>query len=367
MSVFNPIECYNMIINIMKSKYQDFNEIEEANNKVSGIYLLLCGKVNENTYVFKPGVAQTNLKPLGYTKTFINDYKVLIKQSLNKEMKMSKNTKIQPIEKALKNRNSHITDGLSNIFSFSESKEHYLPVLCKYKTSALKAIFIETLLSYVNSTIQRPGNFRKDYLFYNGYITKAIFPYTKGNDTESVPCTEEYISAFAYLMNQFDCEEIPFDNDDIKYNNMKIHCMNQYYNRINPRIDVNNWIKQLMNVKQNLPLMFSYINTLTMPLKTTLSNIKEYYYSNCQRLRPNDVLIYGKRQKPITYDKLEFTNKEIELIKYYKSHSNDKDNKTKITTSKWNFKLLIKALNNHVIEFENQKVKFTSKYNELIN
>jgi hypothetical protein len=359
MPAFNPFDYYNNIINIMKSRYPDFDVVEEANNKVSGIYLLLCGKVNNNTYVFKPGVAQTNLKALYYTDEFINDYEILIEQVLHEKMKTSKNTKIQPVEKALKNRNSHITDGLSNIFSFSESKEQYLPVLCKYKTSALKAIFIETLLSFVNSTVQRPNKIIKDYLFYNGYITKAIFPYTKGNDTESLPFSDKYISAFAYLMKQFECEEIPFDKDDLEYNKMKIHCMNQYYNRINPRINVCNWINHLMYVKQNVKRMFSYKNIPTLPLKTTLSYIKEYYYNNCQRLRPNDVLIYGKKQIPITYDKLEFTNKEIELIKYYKQ--------TKITTSKWNFNLLIKAINNHVVEFENQKVKFTPKYKEVIN
>lgn len=358
MSVFNPVEYYNMIINTMKSRYPDFDIVKEANNKVSGIYLLLCGKVNENGYVFKPGVAQTNLKALGYNSIFINDYKVLIKQVLNKDMKMSKNNKIQPVEKALKNRNGHITNGLSNIFSFSESKEHYLPVLCKYKTSALKAIFIETLLSFVNSTIQRPNKIIKDYLFYNGYITKSLFPYTKGNDTESLTFSCRYISAFAYLMKQFECEEIPFDNDDIEYNNMKIYCMNQYYNKINSKINVYNWINHLMNVKQNRKCYFTYRIGPLLPLKTTLSDIKEYYYNNCQRLRPNDVLIYGKKQIPITYDKLEFTNKEIELIKYYKQ--------SKTTTSKWNFNLLIKAINNHVVEFENQKVKFTPKYKEIV-
>lgn len=359
MAAFNPIEYYNIIMNNMKSRYPDFDIVKEANNKVSGIYLLLCGKVNKNTYVFKPGVAQTNLKALGYNSVFIHDYKFYIENTLHKDMKMSVNKLVKPVEKALKDRNGHITNGLSNIFSFSESKEHYLPVLCKYKTSPLKAVFIETLLSFVNSSIQRPDKIIGNYLFYNGYITKSLFPFTNGNETESVPCTKEYISAFTYLMKQFECEEIPFDKDDIEYNEMKIHCMNQYYKRINPRINVNTWIKQLMNIKQILPLMFSYINTPTMPLSIDLDFIKEYYYNNCQRLRPNDVLIYGKKEIPITYDKLEFTNKEIELIKYYKQ--------TKLTTSNWNFNLLIKAINNHVVEFENQKVKFTPRYKEMIN
>ena len=209
-------------------------------------------------------------------------------------------------------------------------------------------------------------------MFYNGYITKAMFPYTKGNDTESLPFSDKYISAFAYLMKQFKCEEIPFDKLDIEYNEMKIHCMNQYYNRINPKIKVCNWINHLMNVKQNRKCYFTYIIKPLLPLKTTLSDIKEYYYNNCQRLRPNDELVYGKEiskeeiagKSGLVKVKLEFTNKEIELIKYYKAHSNDKNKQTKITTSKWNFNLLIKAINNHVVEFENQKVKFTFK---LIN
>ena len=312
MSVFNPLECYNNIITNMKSRHLDFDIAKEANTKTAGIYLLLCGKVNNNTYVFKPGVAQTNLKALKYTDSFINDYKALIKFSLHQNMKMSKNTKIKPVNTALKNRNGHITNFLSNVFSFSESKEHYLPLLYKYKTSTLKAIFIETLLSFVNSTVYRPTEIINDYLFYNGYITKSIFPLGKGNDTESIPSTELYISAFAYLMKQFDCEEIPLDNQDVAFNNMKIYCMNQYYQRIDKTMNVNDWISKLMNVKQNLKTMFSYVLIPRLQVnKLLLSTMKEYYYNNCQRLRPNDVLIYGKKEIPLTYDHLEFTNGHV--------------------------------------------------------
>ena len=185
------MELYNTLIQSLLKKYtlQEVNEY--MNCGTSGVYLALCGET-KSYYSFKPGITNTNIFDDSlFDSKMSNDYLSALKQIFKTSTKPPSTSKEHDILKQFKSRNGK--PGPTSITNIYESKEHNLPIIQRYKTSIPKALFIESLITLINSqsltfSIDKSEILNDKYylLTYNGYALKSLYPSKSGNINESV-------------------------------------------------------------------------------------------------------------------------------------------------------------------------------------
>ena len=319
--MFKPFE--NIVPIQQKINYELINEFGiETFSKVSkygntGIYLLLCGEINDDYRVFKPGVANTNLK--AYTKTkiendFANKYFELLKKYLNiKNIKMThekanNNTAL----KALNSRNGTVSKNSRKVFTTIESKENFLPVLQRYQCSIYDGIFIENALTIINKSYEPEDKtklkFNRGKLYYNGYTYKAYYTKQSGNETESKILVHNYDEIFKYVLQKFKTVALP------KSNNIKYEFYNKFYSQFD-----NDTEENINNILTDKEYKQKYINddVMTFGRGKTKQVIKINYSINIElNTNENNYYIYIKNNK-LTYETLiknNFINLLIKLI-----------------------------------------------------
>ena len=186
------MELYNKVIQSLLKKYTLSQVNSFMNCGTSGVYLALCGET-ESFYSFKPGITNTNIfdESLFDDILISNDYLSVLKQIFRTSTKPPSTSKEQDILKQFKSRNGK--PGPTSITNIYESKEHNLPIIQRYKTSIPKALFIESLITLINSqsltfSIDKSEILDDKYylLTYNGYALKSLYPSKSGNINESV-------------------------------------------------------------------------------------------------------------------------------------------------------------------------------------
>ena len=334
MSSINPLNnALNMFNDVIDKLSKTYSK-KYINNMLkigeSGIYLLLCGYINSNYNIYKPGISNTNIyKAITETqKDFINDYINILKDTFKTNyIKISNNQTKQPVYKQLQARNGTINKNSCKTFTSYESKENYLPIIFKYKTTILKAIFIENYLTYAYKSI-KGLKFNLGRLFYNGYCYKAYFTRKSGNETESKILNKTFEEEFKNICISFGCETVKINK---KQNELKYKCLNDYYKQFE-------FLDETVNYK--------------------------YYKDYLIHYRTNDIFKYKSKSSKKTYKiKLNYKyrrdlNKETlnNLIKLINEWKNNKIKLSAIIDTYINE--IILALEVHLIEFENSKIKY---------
>lgn len=186
------MELYNTLTQSLLKKYTASEVNEFMNCGTSGIYLALCGET-ESFYSFKPGITNTNIfdESLFEDKKMSNYYLSTLHEIFKTSTKPPSTSKEQDILKQFKSRNGK--PGPTSITNIYESKEHNLPIIQRYKTSIPKALFIESLITLINSesltfSVDKSEILDDKYylLTYNGYALKSLYPSKSGNINESV-------------------------------------------------------------------------------------------------------------------------------------------------------------------------------------
>lgn len=361
--------------------HPEVKEIETKFKESSGIYLLLCGQLNESLYVFKPGVAQANWNKF-MSEQVMNDYVRILKQHFDiVKLTRCKSNKIMNINKALDSRNGKITDCTSNVFSFHESKEFYLPIILRFKTSPFKAIFIETLINCINKSIRdmvlrnMTGLNMKnnELLFYNGYTFKGVFPLSSGNESEAVLAYSNYVSAFNNLMNELGCVKIN-EVDYQSINEPKLRIYNSFYSKYFKPMDLNELNNQFHSLRMMTTFNFNLIPL--QPLSrgiiflTIQPDVRQFFidwYNNNIKdlLTMNENVVRFKKNKQVhelylnDYKDLTLTETDMNI---YNQMKNDKViSKTKWMSSMQKQSTLLKLLSKHIIEIENEKIKYSTE------
>lgn len=319
------INTYNNIITKLNSPLP---------NTQSGVYLLLCGYINNDFNIYKPGISNTNIYREDKNKTnqSVNYYIKLIKETLNLNyVKLSNETKTASVYKQLQVRNGTISKNAKKVFSSYESKENYLPVLCRYSLPIHKAIFIENYLTYLFKNNNQftwnhdsPLNFNHGRLFYNGYCYKAYHTRVAGNETESKILNKSFETFFNQLMTAFNAVPV---NINQKQNQLKFKYLNEYYSQF--------------NILKN-----EYNPNLT-------------YNDYLIQFRTNDIFKYKKTIIKLNYKKeTDIEPTVLTNIKLYISEC--KNNKYKMSdiyqTVYMNY--IVLALELHLVEYENSKIKY---------
>lgn len=186
------MELYDKVIQSLLKKYTLSQVNSFMNCGTSGVYLALCGET-ESFYSFKPGITNTNIfdETLFDDILISNDYLSILKQIFKTSTKPPSTSKEHDILKQFKSRNGK--PGPTSITNIYESKEHNLPIIQRYKTSIPKALFIESLITLINSqsltfSVDKSEILNDKYylLTYNGYALKSLYPSKSGNINESV-------------------------------------------------------------------------------------------------------------------------------------------------------------------------------------
>lgn len=320
---------------------------ETKNNRLpntqSGVYLLLCGYINNDFNIYKPGISNTNIYREDKNKTnqSVNNYIKLIKETLNLNyVKLSNETRSCAPYKQLQVRNGTISKNAKKVFSSYESKENYLPVLCRYSLPIHKAIFIENYLTYLlksgdsreqsslkqNNQFTAPAdlNFNHGRLFYNGYCYKAYHTRTAGNETESKILNKSFETFFNQLMIAFNAVPV---NINQKQNQLKFKYLNEYYEQ------------------------FKYLKNEYNPNLT--------YNDYLIQFRTNDIFKYKKTIIRLNYKKeTDIEPTVLTNIKLYILEC--KNNKYKMSDiyETVYMSYIILALELHLVEYENSKIKY---------
>lgn len=186
------MELYNKIIDLLLKQHSVKEVNDFMNCGTSGIYLALCGET-ESFYSFKPGITNTNIfdDTLFNSKEISSDYLSILKQIFKSSAKPPSTSKEHDILKQFKSRNGK--PGPTSITNIYESKEHNLPIIQRYITSIPKALFIESLITLINSQSITFSHDKSEILndkyyllTYNGYALKSLYPSKSGNINESV-------------------------------------------------------------------------------------------------------------------------------------------------------------------------------------
>ena len=334
----NALNMFNDVFNDVINKLSKTYSKKYINNMFkigeSGIYLLLCGYINDNYNIYKPGISNTNIyKYMTMNhKDFINDYINILKDIFKTNyIKISNEQTKKPVYKQLQARNGTINKNSCKTFTTYESKENYLPVIFRYKTTILKAIFIENYLTYAYKSI-KGLKFNLGRLFYNGYCYKAYLA-SKGlrassNETESKILNKTFEDEFKNICVSFGCETVKINK---KQNDLKYKCLNDYYKQFE-------FLDETKNYKY----------------------LKDYLI----HYRTNDIFKYKSKTSKKTYKiKLNYKyrkdlNKETlnNLIKLVNEWKNNKIKLSAIIDTYINE--IVLALEIHLIEFENSKIKY---------
>lgn len=337
----NALNIFNDIINKLNKTYSKklINDMFKIGE--SGVYLLLCGKISDNYNIYKPGITNTNIynyiQNSEVQKDFILNYFDILKDTFKTNYIKLSNKKIkQSVYKQLQARNGTINKNSCKepfgckTFTSYESKENYLPILFRYQTTILKAIFIENYLSYTYKSIQGL-KFNLGRLFYNGYCYKAFYTRTSGNETESKILNKTFEDEFKNICLSFDCETVKINK---KQNKLKYECLNEYYKQ------------------------FKYLKNEYNPNLTYNDYLIHY--------RTNDIFKYKSKSSKKTYKiKLNYKykkdlNKETlnNLIKLINEWKNNKIKLSDIIDIYVNE--IVLALEIHLVEYENSKIKYLS-------
>lgn len=328
-------EIINQATNIYNNIMNKLNENKLPNTQ-SGVYLLLCGEIFNDYNIYKPGISNTNIYREDKQKSnqSVNQYIKLIKETLNLNyVKLSNEKDSKTVYKQLQVRNGTISKNAKKVFSSYESKENYLPVLCRYSLPIHKAIFIENYLTYLlkqNNQFTAPAdlNFNHGRLFYNGYCYKAYLAQqglrAAGNETESKILNKSFETFFNQLMTAFNAETV---NINQKQNQIKFNYLNEYYNQ------------------------FKYLRNEYNPNLT--------YNDYLIQFRTNDIFKYKKTIIKLNYKKeTDIEPTVLANIKLYISEC--KNNKYKMSdiyqTVYMNY--IVLALELHLVEYENSKIKY---------
>ena len=305
----------------------------------SGVYLLLCGYIDDNHNIYKPGISNTNIYNYitEQQKTFILDYFDILKDTFKTNYIKVSNKKIkQSVYKQLQARNGTINKNSCKTFTSYESKENYLPILFRYQTTILKAIFIENYLSYAYKSVEGL-KFNHGRLFYNGYCYKAFYTRASGNETESKILNKSFEDEFKNICLSFDCKTVKINK---KQNELKYKCFNEYYKQ------------------------FEYLEGTMSPNSTGISVNYKYYKDYLIHYRTNDIFKYKSKSSKKTYKiKLNYKykkdlNKET-LNKLINLVNEWKNNKIKLSDIIDTYiDEIVLALEIHLIEYENSKIKY---------
>lgn len=317
----------------------------------SGVYLLLCGYIDDEHNIYKPGISNTNI--YNYTteaqKDFILDYFNILKDTFKTNyIKVSSKKIKQSVYKQLQARNGTINKNSCKTFTSYESKENYLPILFRYQTTILKAIFIENYLSYAYKSVEGL-KFNLGRLFYNGYCYKAFYTRTSGNETESKILNKTFEDEFKNICLSFDCKTVKINK---KQNELKYKCLNEYYKQFEIGIKDSQKAKPLDET-----LRFKYYKKQSF---LDSSEFKDYLI----HYRTNDIFKYKSKSSKKTYKiKLNYKykkdlnketfNKLVELVNEWK---NNKIKLSDIIDTYINE--IVLALEVHLIEYENSKIKY---------
>lgn len=331
----SALNIFNDILNKLNKTYSKklINDMFKIGE--SGVYLLLCGYIDDNHNIYKPGISNTNIynyidlcNKSNPQKDFILDYFDILKDTFKTNYIKVSNKKIkQSVYKQLQARNGTINKNSCKTFTSYESKENYLPILFRYQTTILKAIFIENYLSYAYKSVEGL-KFNHGRLFYNGYCYKAFYTRASGNETESKILNKSFEDEFKNICLSFDCKTVKINK---KQNELKYKCLNEYY-------------KQFEFLDEN-------------------KNYK-YYIDYLIHYRTNDIFKYKSKSSKKTY--------KIKLnYKYKKDLNKDTLNKLVKLVNEWkNNKIklsaiidtyineIVLALEIHLIEYENSKIKY---------
>lgn len=318
------IKTYDNIITKLTEKHPN----TPIPTSKSGVYLLLCGYINDAYSIFKPGISNTNLYKATKNSSFIADFISLIQQTFNVNyVKMSNEITTSLVYKQLQSRNGSISKTNQKMFSSYESKENYLPVLNRYSLPILQAIFIENYLTFVlHSSFLPPQdlNFHHGRLFYNGYCYKAYVQRRSTNETESKILHNSFHHWFNDLLTAFHAEPVQINT---KQNQAKFKCLTDYYNQ------------------------FKFLKNEHNPSLT--------YNDYLIQFRTNDVFKYKHTSVQLRYKKEADIEPTI-LSNLKLTIATWKNNKLKL--SDIDFKLylshIILALELHLIEYENSKIKY---------
>lgn len=326
----NALIIFNNVLDKLNKTYSKklINDMFKIGE--SGVYLLLCGYIDDNHNIYKPGISNTNI--YNYTteqqKTFILDYFDILKDTFKTNYIKVSNKKIkQSVYKQLQARNGTINKNSCKTFTSYESKENYLPILFRYQTTILKAIFIENYLSYAYKSVEGL-KFNHGRLFYNGYCYKAFYTRTSGNETESKILNKSFEDEFKNICLSFDCKTVKINK---KQNELKYKCLNEYYKQFE-------YLDESINYK--------------------------YYKDYLIHYRTNDIFKYKSKSSKKTYKiKLNYKykkdlNKET-YNKLVKLVNEWKNNKIKLSTIIDTYiDEIVLALELHLVEYENSKIKY---------
>lgn len=335
-------EIINQAINTYNNIINKLNETKNNRlpNTQSGVYLLLCGYIGtvsqgetfNDFNIYKPGISNTNIYREDKNKSnqSVNNYIKLIKETLNLNyVKLSNETKTASPYKQLQVRNGTISKNAKKVFSSYESKENYLPVLCRYSLPIHKAIFIENYLTYLlknNNQFTAPAdlNFNHGRLFYNGYCYKAYHTRAAGNETESKILNKSFETFFNQLMVAFNAETVAINQ---KQNQLKFKYLNEYYSQF--------------NILKN-----EYNPNLT-------------YNDYLIQFRTNDIFKYKKTIIRLNYKKeTDIEPTVLANIKLYITECKNNKNKMSDIYETVYMSYIILALELHLVEYENSKIKY---------
>lgn len=315
------INQYVNLIDTLKFKYGINNVNHAFNIGTSGVYLLFCGPVDNRHNIYKPGITNTNIYKDKLNKTdklIVDEVINFIKIHLNSTVKMStEKNRNRTIEQQFNSRNGKITKNTNKCFTKYESKEHYLPVIARYKTHTLNAIVFENFITYINKYYQGYKDltdlkFNHSKLYYNGYCYKAYYPTKSGNMTESKILIHNYKKVFNYIANMFNLIPLLPDDKFNEINEAKYKALHDYYNRVKK-------------------------------------------FTKFNDLRPDDHVRLHKNIYNINYNVEPLTQDELTIYEEWK--------KNKLTIGKINKNfdyLVVKCIGLKLIDFENSKIR---KYN----
>ena len=289
------MELYNILIQSLLKKYT-FSEVNSFMNcGTSGVYLALCGET-ESYYSFKPGITNTNIfdESLFNVKNdklnISSDYLSILKQIFKTSTKPPSTSKEHDILKQFKSRNGK--PGPTSITNIYESKEHNLPIIQRYITSIPKALFIESLITLINSqsiTFSHDKteilNDKYYLLTYNGYALKSLYPSKSGNINESVLFDKNFKYHLKFkdlLLNQLKPLNITtYQHPQLnEIDKLKWNKYNEFYSTYNKTYTKGNWNTQLslsINLNFNELLIKSENRYYFINSKDILSKILKFY------------------------------------------------------------------------------------------
>ena len=219
-----------------------------------------------------------------------------------------------------------------------------------------------------NSTGLNIHNQKNEVLFYNGYTFKGVFPLSSGNESEAVLAYSNYVSAFNNLMIELGCVRIN-EADYQSINEPKLRIYNSFYSKYFKPIDLNELNNSIMMTTFNfnlIPLQPLSRGILFLSIQPDVRQFFiDWYNNNIKDLLNifNNNVVRFKQNKQVhelylsDYKDLELTETDMNI---YNQMKNDKIiSKTKWTSSMQKQSTLLKLLSKHIIEIENEKIKYS--------